>query len=314
MGNAVATVFRHEFRALFLSPRVRVPMMIYAGFGALAVLLFLEAKPFLEQIVARNGGGEADRTTALEWFLAAFGFGDTGTALAITQARVPSLITFFFVTASYFLPMLVALVAFDQFSELSTRGARFPLLKVQRESYFVGKALAAAGAVAGFLGAMWLVIVAVAIWRGGLDVAWLAVREGVRSWLLMCVLSLPYLALTALISSFARPSMAFAGTFAAYVAQWLLKGFLKYLPDLGAYLARRTVGAADEGWRAAAPQKVQAALQSVSDLAMELFPFQHAPGLVSRYAPKVLGATGALLLIALVVYGVTGTFIRRRDV
>ena len=301
MGRDVATVFRHEFRALFLSGRVRVP------------LAFLEAKSTLTRLVGANGAS-MDRTTPLEWFLTAFGFGDTGTALAITQAQVPSLITFFFVTASYFLPMLVAMVAFDQFSELSTRGARFPLMKVRRESYFVGKALASVGAVAGFLGAMWLVIVGVTVWRGGLGITWLAVREGGRAWLLMCALSLPYLALTALISSCARPTLAFAGTFAAYVAQWLVKGFLKYLPELGAYLTRKVTGTSDEGWRATAPEKVQSAMQWLSDLLMNLFPFQHAPGLVARYVPKVLGASGALLLIALAVYAATGLFVRRRDV
>jgi hypothetical protein len=215
------TVLRHEFRDLFLSLRTLGPMVVYAGFGALAMTLFLKASAALREKAHETGLSDAQLQEGVEKalgeVLAFVGWGDVGTGAEIVRDHVPLAELSFFAMASYFLPLLVALVSFDQFSNLSTRGARFALLRVRRWSYFAGKALAAVASVAGFLAVMWAVVIVATVRDGGASEAWYAVREGVRGWGLMCVLALPYLALTALVSSLARPGLAFVATFGAYI-------------------------------------------------------------------------------------------------
>lgn len=287
LSREVWTVFRHEFRALLLSTRTLLPMLVYGGFGALSMLGFVKAANSAQAQLDEMGGPEAAGGTlqqageeVIGKALEMVGWATSGDVAEIFRDRVPLLELFFFVLASYFLPLLVALVSFDQFSELSTRGARFALLRVRRMGYFVGKALAAAVSVWAFLLAMWLVVVAVTSVRGGVEVLPYAVREGLRFWLLMCVLALPYLAITALISSFVRPRIAFVGTLGAWIGL-----------SLGASIVSRTAPAL-----------------------LVIFPWQHAPKLIVRWMPALLGGVGALLVIAAVVYTAAALYVRRRDV
>lgn len=287
-AREVLTVFRHEYRYLFLSVRTLVPMLIYAGFGGLSMLVFVKLAATARQKAVETGLSteqlESGLGETLGKVLSWVGWGDEGTGAEIMRDHVPLLVLFFFALSSYFLPLLVAVVSFDQFSDLSTRGARFSLLRVRRETYFAGKALAACASVAGFLFAMWLVVIVVAAVHGGSGEVFYAVREGLRAWALMCVLALPYLALTAIVSSYAKPGLAFVGTFGAYIAMSMANTVARRLPD---------------------------ALQTVL---LPLFPWEHAPKLISRYTPTMAAGVAALVAIALALYVLTGWLVRRRDV
>ena len=284
----VWTVLRHEWRLLFFSPRMVAPMLVYAGFGALAMFLMVKTGDALREKAAEAGVGpealEEGMSKSLGEVLGLVGWGDAATGAEIGRDHVPLLVLSFFAAASYFLPLLVALVSFDQFSNLSTRGARFALLRVRRGGYFAGKALAALASVAGFLFAMWLVVVVVALTKADESQGLYVVREGLRAWALMCVLALPYLAITALVSSLSAPGLAFVATLGSYVALSLANGAAHRLPE------------------------------SLSAPALLAFPWEHAPRLIARDLPTLASGVGGLLVIAAVLYAATAALLGRRDV
>lgn len=299
----IGTVVRHEFRTLLLSWRALVPMGIYAGFGGLAMLLFIKIAGAASEQFQMMGGEEAAGGSlqslaeqTVGGALRFAGWGNEGDIAEIFRDQVPLLIVFFFVLASYFLPLLVALVSFDQFSELSTRGARFALLRVRRLSYLAGKALAAAGTVSAFLAAMWLVVVVVTSVQGGTGVVSRAVGEGVRGWVLMTVLSLPYLSLTALVSSVVRPGLAFIGVLGAWIGLSIGSYFV------GSFIPARLAYAGHD--------ELATALAKLS----VMFPWDSAPSLLSRHGPTLTQGVVNLLLLAMIGYVVTGVVVRRRDV
>jgi len=302
--EAARVVLRHELRRLAFSGRTLVFGAIYGGFGALSVAAFLWGASRARSEIDKRAGGpvsEADleRGTreivgqVLGWL----GWGDAGDAAEMFRDRVPLLGLYFFLLASYFLPLLVAMVSFDQFSELSTRAARYALLRVRRGSYFAGKAAAGAATVALLLALVWTCVGVAAAARGGPDALFDAVRETVRAWALMCVLALPYLSLTALVSAAVRPQFAFLGTFGLWIGlplgAWIVDSVLPWM-------LRR------QGWEAAGVQ--------VRRL-LVLFPWQHAPRLISRDVPTLL-LHGVLPLCALAALGYLAAFalVRRRDV
>lgn len=303
IASEVGTVLRHEFRSLLLSWRALVPMGIYAGFGALSMLIFLNiagaARTQFDKLGGEAATGDSLESVAEQTIGGALGFagwGAEGDIAEIFRDEVPLLIVFFFVLASYFLPLLVALVSFDQFSELSTRGARFALLRVRRVSYLAGKALAAAATVSAFLLAMWVVVVIVTGVTGGAEVVPRAVMEGLRGWALMTVLALPYLSLTALVSSVVRPGLAFVGVLGLWVAL-----------SIGSYV----VGSLIPGLLTDADMTGLA--DAVAKLSV-LFPWESAPKLISRHGPTLALGVVNLLLLAVAGYIVTGLVVRRRDV
>lgn len=299
----ITTVLRHEFRTLLLSFRALVPMGIYAGFGALAMLIFMKIANAANEQFQALGGEEATGGSLKEaaeqmigGALRFAGWGQEGDIAEIFRDEVPLLIVFFFVLASYFLPLLVALVSFDQFSELSTRGARFALLRVSRLAYLVGKSLAAIGTVCVFLLAMWLVVVVVVGVQGGVEVVPKAVGEGARAWALMTVLSLPYLSLTAIVSSVVRPGVAFVGVMGLWIGLSIGSFVVgSALPRFFAHRGHETIGAA------------------VGKLSV-LFPWESAPGLISRHGPTLTQSVINLVLLGLIGYVLAALIIRRRDV
>lgn len=292
------TVFRHELRWFLLSPRTILPMVVYAGFGVLAMSVFLfVADRALDEIAQQGVTAELVQEQSEEIvasLLEFSGWGNVGDAAEIFRDRVPLLVLFFFVVASYFLPLLVALVSFDQFSELSTRGARFALLRVRRGTYVAGKAAAAVASVAIFLALTWLVVFAVSIYRGADTVP--ALRESVRAWVLMTVLALPYLSITAFISAFTRPGLAFLGTLGTWIALSVGSTLVGYA--LPAMLAERGSEQAAE----------------IARRLLVLFPWEHASLLISRDFGTLLRGIGALLTLAAVGYLATWALVRRRDV
>lgn len=278
-------------------------MGIYAGFGALSMLIFMKIAGAANAQFQAMGGEEATGSSlqsvaeqTVGGALRFAGWGNEGDIAEIFRDQVPLLIVFFFVLASYFLPLLVALVSFDQFSELSTRGARFALLRVRRLSYLAGKALAAAATVSVFLAAMWLVVVVVTSVQGGAEIIPRAIKEGARGWLLMTVLSLPYLALTALVSSIVRPGLAFVGVLGLWIGLFMGSLFVgSFIPH---YLEER----GQEGLAA-----------KVEKLSV-LFPWNSASNLLSRHGATLTQGIVNLLLLALIGYVITGVVVRRRDV
>jgi hypothetical protein len=277
-------------------------MAIYAGFAALAVFGYLRAADAARAKAMEVGGLSAAQafdeksqeftTQVLGWL----GWATKEDVDAIFAAKVPLLLIFFFAAASYFLPLLVALVAFDQFSELSTRGARYALLRVRRGSYFAGKASAAAGSVAAFLLVMWIIATGVAVWHEGTEVFLPALHEGIRGWILMCVLSLPYLSITAFISSWVTPGYAFLLTLGCWIAMALGEVVVNNLIPWIFIQA---------GWPSAGEQERRL---------LALFPWHHSPNLIARSAGPLASGIGGLLILATIGYALTYLNIRRRDV
>ena len=293
-------VFRHEFRRLLFSPRTLIPMVIYAGFAALTLLGFQRIEKTVdEQRDEQHIDDETYRKgkeDALAKGLSLANWGNEGDAAEIVRDHVPLTIVIFFAISSYFLPLLVAVVSFDQFSELSTRGARYALLRVRRETYVLGKAAASIASVAAFLLVMWLVVAIDTSIRGPAGESPVALREGVRAWALMCIVAIPYLSLTALISSFVRPVLAFVGTLGAWIGLGLGVALVGHLfPWI---LEKMSLSAAVE------PEKKL----------LLLFPWEHVPKLISRDPLTLARGIVGLLLIAIAGYVATLYVVRRRDV
>jgi hypothetical protein len=298
-------VFRHELRNLLLSVRTLVSAGIYSGFAALVLFGFRKAHEAALAQAASSTGLDASAVSeqllkrkeeVAASILKGFHWGSEGDAAEIVRDHVPLTIIFFFMLASMFLPFLVALVSFDQFSELSTRGARFALLRVRRETYVAGKALAAIAGVTGFLLVMWLVVALDTGFRGTDPGDFpIALKEGARAWMLMSAEALPYLALTALISSFVRPVLAFVGTAATWIGL-----FLGYL--LADFAVPRLAGHLGEG------------AEEASRKLTLLFPWEHTLKLTSRDMSTVLAGAGSLFLLAVIGYAFTLFVVRRRDV
>jgi ABC-type transport system involved in multi-copper enzyme maturation permease subunit len=293
---------RNEFRYLFFTVRTLAPMLIYAAFGALAVFAFIWLGDRAREEVVNQFGDKAvevlqKRSEELTGSILEFvHWGTKGDAAELFRDKVPLLIVFFFALSSFFLPLLVAVVTFDQFSELSTRGARFVLLRVRRGSYFVGKIAAAWLSVSAFLLVMWTVVVALAIVHDGTELTAPALREGVRAWALMSLLALPYLALTAFVSSLVTPGLAFILTLGSLIAI-----------VMGNVIVGRTIPWTFKrwGWESAAEAERHL---------LAIFPWHHAPKLISRDGMTLASGVGSLLLIALIGYLLTFFVIRRRDV
>jgi hypothetical protein len=293
-------VFRHEFKRLMLSRRALLPMALYAGFAVmtLSMLHFGEQQAQVQREKRHLTDQEVERGTkeTLAKALTESGWGDPNVAEELVGAHVPLTILSFFVLVSYFLPLLVSLVTFDQFSELSTRGARFTLLRIRRETYVAGKAVAAIAGIFIFLGAMWLVV---AIWttiRGDKDELFSILTECGRSWIMMCVLAIPYLSITAIISSLAAPGIAFIGNVGALLGLWFGALLIQYaLPWL--FRVTSLTG-----------------LTESSQKLLIVFPWQHAHRLISRGFFTMLAGVLGLLLIAGFGYAATLFIVRRRDV
>jgi hypothetical protein len=282
----VATVFRVELRRFLCAPRTLWPAALYgvAGLGTAAVL-----RKGAETITAQAGEAGvtsdmlASQSAAMLGELLSFaGWGDADTAQAIVEARVPLPVLGFFVLASWFLPLLVAVVAFDRFSDLATGGARFALLRVRRESWFIGRWLSTAAAVSLLLGAMWGAAAVVLTGTGGAS-GIAVVREALRDALLMDLLALPYLGLTALVSSLARPQAAFVSTTFVWLALSTLSSALPL---------------ADPPW----------------PWLRWLLPWSWAPNLIAREPAVLAAGVGGLVAIAAGLLLVSLVLLRRRDV
>jgi hypothetical protein len=294
-GGEWWTLFRHEFIRFLWSPWALVPMVIYSGFSA-AVLWSFRALAEMTHLKELNDSlSPEQREAVVAEALKKANIGNAGDVAEYVRDHVPLELLGFFLTVSFFLPLLVAVVSFDQFSELSTRGARFALLRVRRETYFIGKAAAGIVAVTAFLFVMWAVACLSTVTHSPSSETYYIIRESVRGWLLMSVTALPYLAFTATVSAFVRPVMAFILTFAGYIGLSIVWLITAQIPD-------RIQRA---GWDS---------LVEPSRKILLVFPWDHLPKLISRDTPTVLSGVFGVGLIALFVYGLALYVVRRRDV
>ena len=221
LARQALVVFSRELRILLTGPRTLWSLAAYCGASVLVLTLIGLARSDLLKTTGTDPKALADAhlaatAKALGAVLEFSGWGDVGVAAEILRDGVPLALVAFFVGASYGLPLLIAFVSHDQFSELSTRGARWVLLRVPREAYFAGKSAANVAAVALFLSAAWGLAAGRSIVSG--EPVAVVLLESVRAWAFMCVLALPYLGLTALLSALTAPSAAFVATFATWFA------------------------------------------------------------------------------------------------
>ena len=294
-GGEWWVVFRHEFRRFLWSAWTLVAMGIYGGIAA-GILKFFQ---WIEEKTPLKALNEAltpeQRQEAIAQALGQAGIANAGDVADYVRDHVPFTYIGFFLTASFFLPLLVAIVSFDQFSELSTRGARFVLLRVRRTTYFLGKAVAAMIAVVAFLLITWVIVAASTAARSPGEELPYVLKEAVRGWLLMSVTALPYLSLTAIVSAFTRPVWAFLLTFGTYVGLFIAWLIASALP----------------GWLEGGALDALAAPARKLHL---LFPWEHLAKLISRDTPTVMSGVIGLLLIAAAGYGAALYVVRRRDV
>lgn len=120
-------------------------------------------------------------------------------------AEVPLVLLFVFFATTFFLPLLIALMGFDQISaEVGPKSIRYLVVRAQRSSILVGKYLSQIT----FLGALLLVcvlaMVGVTKWLNA-EFTWLSCFTWTaRLWGAVMVIALSYAALTALCSSVTR--------------------------------------------------------------------------------------------------------------
>src|SRR6185312_12689348 len=110
------TIAAYEIRALLLSARTWAPMLIYAGFAALALYGYVQAAENARAAAIDKFGPQAssalDKNTQeiATGILTRFGWGTEEDVAAIFAAKTPLMLVYFFAIASYFLPLLVAIV------------------------------------------------------------------------------------------------------------------------------------------------------------------------------------------------------------
>ncbi|MFM2153164.1 MAG: hypothetical protein RL199_1599 [Pseudomonadota bacterium] len=287
LQTELATVFRLELRRFLMARRTlwTVSLFALAGLGTASLLRRL-SESVVEQAAEAGIAADALSSTAgpvLGELLSFVGWGDADTAQGLLEAHVPLAVLGFFVLASWFLPMLVALVAFDRFSDLATGVARYDLLRVRRGTWLAGRWLATAAALSLLLGAMWLGVVAVVLSRADGAHIGAILREAARDAVLLDVLALPYLGLTALISSVSRPGSAFVTTTFVWLGLSVLSAALPH---------------ASRPW----------------PLLRWLLPWSWAPGLIARSPVTLASSVVALVTLALALVTLVHLHLRRRDV
>lgn len=197
-------------------------------------------------------------------------------------AEVPVIVLFFYKFALFFLPLLIALMGFDQISgELSTRSLRYVSLRARRGSLLAGKVLAQAAVL---LGLTALLNVAVFVYAAATTDAFhvaAGLAAMVRFWLLALVYVSAYLGLTALCSAlFRTPIVSLLTALCALFVFWLTAILGKF--------------------------------ESMSFLRW-LTPSTYEQGLVSLELTRALGSAGAYALFASVFLALAWAALRWRD-
>lgn len=255
-------VFAHEVRRALRSAKTLVLLILYGLASVMSGIVFVAAtRKAQEGLSSLAPGAAADPEAMLKFKMGAlsFFFGKEEELLRFL-AEVPVIVLFFYKFALFFLPLLIALMGFDQISgELSTRSLRYVSLRARRGSLLAGKVLAQAAVLLGLTAVLNLAVFVYAaatttpfnVGSGLLAMA--------RFWLLALIYVSAYLGLTALCSAlFRTPIVSLLTALCALFGFWLLAilgkfesmSFLRWLtpstyePGLGSFDLTQALGSA----------------------------------------------------------------------
>jgi ABC-type transport system involved in multi-copper enzyme maturation permease subunit len=232
-----ALVLAHETRRNLRSAKTLVLLILYSLATALSGFAFVTATRKLQEGLGPMTGGQelsAEQLSAMKMGGLSIIFGKDE-ALLRYLAGIPLVVIFFFWFTLHFLPLLTALMGFDQISgELQTRSLRFVSLRARRGSVLAGKVLAQAVLLFGLTAIVNLGVFAYA----ALSTEGFAVGEGllslVRFWLLGLAFASAYLGLAALASSLYRTPIFSLLTILCALIGFSILGFLSRFESLSA--------------------------------------------------------------------------------
>lgn len=261
-------VFAHEMRRNLRSAKTLVLLILYALATALSGVLFVAATRTAQESISTMSGGQTLRPEQLDELKMgglSLIFGQDP-ALVRYLVEIPLVVVFFFWFALLFLPLLTALMGFDQISgELQSRSLRFVSLRARRGSLLAGKVLAQAALLLGLTAVVNLGIFGyAAASTEGFKVG-VGLFSMIKFWLLGLVYASSYIGLSALCSTLFRvPIFSLLTALCVLFGFWLAAllsrfsswlGFLSYvlpshyerglfspewdklLPSMGAYAA-----------------------------------------------------------------------------
>ncbi|MGV3625644.1 MAG: ABC transporter permease subunit [Archangium sp.] len=257
--SEIVAIWRGETKRALKSGRVLVLLILFLMFVGLALTVVggfqYQATAQFEQQAAKAGADMSQVQTQFgeqkKQFLKMFVTEDERMLEAL--ASIPIVLLVVFKLTLRFLPLFIALMGFDQLAgEVGPKSMRFLIVRVKRSSIILGKLLSQATIFAMLLSicTLLMVIVArvlnpdfaasqVALWTAKLIVSSL-------------VLSLAYLALTALFSSLTRQSgIALVLNVIALFVIWSIALWGEFYRFPGEEAAMNTLAQfKDESWRA----------------------------------------------------------------
>lgn len=219
-------VFAHEMRRSLRSAKTLVLLILYALATAAFGLLFVAGTRSLqEQLNQVSGGQQLPPEALMEMKMGGLSlfFGKDETQLAYL-ASIPLVVVVFAKVTLFFLPLLTALVGFDQVSsELQTRSIRYLSLRVRRGALLAGKVLAQLALLVGLTLIINLGVFAYA----ALSIEGFPVGAGLlalaRFWALTLVAALAYVGLATLCSTlFRTPIFALLTALSILFGLWVL--------------------------------------------------------------------------------------------
>jgi len=219
-------IFTHETRRNLRSAKTLVLLILYALATTLSGVAFVTATRKLQEGITSMSGGQAlpaEQLNELKMSGLSMIFGKDETLIRYL-AEVPLVVVFFFWFALLFLPLLTALMGFDQISgELQSRSLRFVSLRARRGSVLAGKVLAQVALLFGLTAIINLGIFAyAALSTEGFQVG-VGLLSLLKFWLLGLVYASTYIGLSALCSTLFRvPIFSLLTTLCVLFSFWLV--------------------------------------------------------------------------------------------
>lgn len=222
----ILLVFAHEMRRSLRSAKTLVLLLLYGlATGAFGLLFVAGTRTVQENLNAATQGRELPPEALMQMKMGGLSvlFGKDEAQLHYL-ASIPLVVVFFAKFALFFVPLLAALMGFDQISgELQTRSIRFVSLRVRRGALLAGKVLSQLGLLVGLTAAVNLGTFAYA----ALSISGFPVGAGLlalaRFWLLTLIAATAYVGLAMLCSAlFRAPIFSLLTALSALVALWVL--------------------------------------------------------------------------------------------
>ena len=200
-------IFAHETRRALRSAKALVLLILYSLATTLSGVAFVTGTRKLQEGLSSMTGGQELPTEQLNelkmgGLSAIFGKDET---LIRYLAEIPLVVVFFFWFTLLFLPLLTALMGFEQLSgELQSRSLRFVSLRARRGSVLAGKVLAQGALLVGLTAVVNLgIFVYAALSTEGFQVG-TGLLSLLKFWILGLVFASSYIGLTALCSALFR--------------------------------------------------------------------------------------------------------------